>query len=156
MDDLLELTSRVEQTHFWFRGFRRFVGRALHDALGERRDLRVLDCGCGTGANVELLGRYGRAYGFDLSPAGLRIGHDTGRTRLARASVAAVPFPTGAFDVVTITRQGNVLTRKAKNRGTEVETATYTVSADGKTLTVVTKGNNYGVEYGSTQVFEKK
>lgn len=61
----------------------------------------------------------------------------------------------GAFDVVTFSRAGNVLTRKAKNRGTEVETATYTVSADGKTLTIVTKGNNYGVEYGSTQVFEK-
>lgn len=57
--------------------------------------------------------------------------------------------------MVTFTRAGNVLTRKAKNRGTEVETATYTVSPDGKTLTVVTKGNNYGVEYSSTQVFEK-
>jgi hypothetical protein len=68
----------------------------------------------------------------------------------------STPVIGGAFDVVTVTRQGNVLTRKAKNRGTEVETATYTVSADGKTLTIVTKGNNYGVEYGSTQVFEKK
>ena len=46
MDDLLELTSRVEQTHFWFRGFRRFVGDALDDAVGDRRSLRVLDCGC--------------------------------------------------------------------------------------------------------------
>ena len=61
-----------------------------------------------------------------------------------------------AFDVVTITRMGNTLTRKAKNRGTEVETATYTVSPDGKTMTIVTKGNNYGVEYSSTQVFEKQ
>lgn len=68
----------------------------------------------------------------------------------------STPVIGGAFDAVTVARQGNTMTRKAKNRGTEVETATYTVSADGKTLTIVTKGNNYGVEYGSTQVFEKK
>jgi hypothetical protein len=34
MDDLLDLTSRVEATHFWFRGFRRFVAPAVH---GSRR-----------------------------------------------------------------------------------------------------------------------
>ena len=61
-----------------------------------------------------------------------------------------------AFDAVTFSRQGSTLTRKAFNRGQEVETATFTVSADGKTMTVVTKGNNYGVEYGSTQIFEKQ
>jgi hypothetical protein len=62
----------------------------------------------------------------------------------------------GAFDAVTFSRDGNTLTRKAFNRGTEVETATFTVSADGKTMTIVTKGKNYGVEYGSTQIFEKQ
>ncbi len=61
----------------------------------------MLDCGCGTGANLEMLGRFGRAYGFDLTAVGLQIGREEGRTRLARASVAAVPFPGDAFDVVT-------------------------------------------------------
>jgi hypothetical protein len=68
----------------------------------------------------------------------------------------STPVIGAAFDVVNITRMGNTLTRKAKNRGMEVETATYTVSPDGKTLTIVTKGNNYGVQYSSTQVFEKQ
>ena len=62
----------------------------------------------------------------------------------------------GAFDTVTVTRMGNTLTRKAKNRGTEVETATYTLSNNNRTLTIVTQGNNYGQEYSSTQVFEKQ
>ena len=61
----------------------------------------MLDCGCGTGANLELLDRFGRAYGFDLTEIGLRIGRDAGRTRLARATVTAVPFPTASFDIVT-------------------------------------------------------
>jgi SAM-dependent methyltransferase len=48
-----------------------------------------------------MLDRYGHAYGFDLTAVGLEIGHEAGRTRLARASVAAIPFPSDAFDVVT-------------------------------------------------------
>jgi|CXWL01.1.fsa_nt_gi hypothetical protein len=61
-----------------------------------------------------------------------------------------------AFSTVSFTRMGRTLVRKAKDVGMEVETATYTLSADGKTMTVVTTGNNRGIMYGSTQVFEKK
>jgi hypothetical protein len=61
-----------------------------------------------------------------------------------------------AFAKVTFSRMGRTMTRKAFDNGAEVETATYTLSADGKVLTIVTKGNNRGIEYGSTQVFEKQ
>ncbi len=54
MDNLLDLTSRVETTHFWFRGFRRFVAPAISDIAGHRRDLHLLDCGCGTGHNLAI------------------------------------------------------------------------------------------------------
>jgi SAM-dependent methyltransferase len=36
-----------------------------------------------------------------LSAIGLQIGREAGRTRLARASVTAAPFPTAVFDLVT-------------------------------------------------------
>jgi SAM-dependent methyltransferase len=101
VEDLLRATAQAEARHFWFRGFRAFITPFVIDATSGRTGVRILDCGCGTGANVALLGGFGRAYGFDLSEAGLRIGHEAGRTRLARASVTAVPFPTAAFDLVT-------------------------------------------------------
>ena len=101
MERLLRATARAESRHFWFRGFRLFVTPLLGRATAGIARPRLLDCGCGTGANVEMLARYGEAYGFDLSAAGLEIGREAGRTRLARATVAAVPFPSGAFDVVT-------------------------------------------------------
>ena len=67
-----------------------------------RSGARILDCGCGTGANLELLERFGRAYGFDLSDGRPAISAaKPGRTRLARATVTAAPFPSGAFDLVT-------------------------------------------------------
>lgn len=101
MEHLLRATARAEARHFWFRGFRAFVTPVLQRAAANRPDLRLLDCGCGTGANVDLLDMCGRAYGFDLTEVGLRIGLETGRRRLARASVTAVPFPTASFDIVT-------------------------------------------------------
>ena len=101
VDHLLRATARAEARHFWFRGFRAFVTPLLQRAAGGVAAARLLDCGCGTGANMELLDRFGLAYGFDLTEVGLRIGREAGRTRLARATVTAVPFPTASFDIVT-------------------------------------------------------
>ena len=101
MEHLLRATAQAEARHFWFRGFRAFVTPLIRTAVAGRANARLVDCGCGTGANVEMLSAYGRAVGFDLSAIGLQIGREAGRTRLARASVTAAPFPTAAFDLVT-------------------------------------------------------
>jgi SAM-dependent methyltransferase len=101
MDALLQATARAEARHFWFHGFRAFVEPLVRLATAGPQEVRILDCGCGTGANVEWLSRFGHAYGFDLSETGLAFGRENGRIRLVRASVAAAPFPTAAFDLVT-------------------------------------------------------
>ncbi len=87
-----------------------------------------------------------------------RVGQDAVVKVLLEAKYDGKDYPvTGAaFDTVAFTRTGNKLERVAKNRGMQVETATYTVAPNGKTMTVVTKGDNYGVMYGSTQIFEKQ
>src|SRR3954469_2131610 len=77
MDRLLEATARAERDHFWFRGFRRFIEPMLAAAAGGRR-LEMLDCGCGTGHNLALMRRYGRAYGIDLTWSGLQYAHERG------------------------------------------------------------------------------
>jgi SAM-dependent methyltransferase len=101
MDHLLRATARAEAHHFWFRGFRAFVTPFVRHAVRGVSSPRILDCGCGTGANVAFLERFGRAYGFDLSAVGLEFGRRAGRTRLARGTVTAAPFLSGAFDLVT-------------------------------------------------------
>jgi SAM-dependent methyltransferase len=100
MGDLLELTGRAEATHFWFRGFRQFVAPVIEEIAGGRRDLRLIDCGCGTGYNLSLLRPYGRAFAFDLSREGVLRARTSGRP-LVRADVAHIPFKGDLFDLAT-------------------------------------------------------
>ena len=100
MDKLLELTSQAEDRHFWFRGFRRFVAPVLANVAAGRTDLRLLDCGCGTGYNLRLLDPYGRSFGFDLNASGLTRARSTGRP-LVRADITRIPYGSSSFDIVT-------------------------------------------------------
>ncbi|HSL24260.1 MAG TPA: methyltransferase domain-containing protein [Vicinamibacterales bacterium] len=100
MDRLLEATARAEQQHFWWRGFRAFVRPALERAAAGRR-VRILDCGCGTGANLPLLRQFGTATGIDLTWSGLSFARARGERRVAQARADALPFADGTFDLVT-------------------------------------------------------
>ena len=101
MDQLLDATARAEREHFWFRGFRRFVAPLLARAAGNRADLRILDCGCGTGNNLRMLRRYGRATGIDLTFSGLAYARRQGERLVARASALTLPFSDDTFDLAT-------------------------------------------------------
>jgi len=101
VEHLLRATAKAEARHFWFRGFRAFTHPVVRRAIRGRVDAQILDCGCGTGANLDWLQRFGQATGLDLSDTGLQLGRAAGRTRLVRASVAAVPFRDASFDLVT-------------------------------------------------------
>jgi hypothetical protein len=67
------------------------------------------------------------------------------------------PITGSALDTVAVKRiDARTVERIGKVGGKIVETATRMVSADGKTLTIVTKGNLDGTDYSSTQVYEKQ
>jgi SAM-dependent methyltransferase len=93
-----------EERQWWYGGMRA-ISRALLEpplrALGEGgRALRLLDAGCGTGRNLDELGRFGRAAGIDLSPEALRFCRKRG-VAAARAALLALPFRDQSFDCVT-------------------------------------------------------
>jgi SAM-dependent methyltransferase len=99
VDNVVEQTSRAEQRHFWFRGFRKFVGPFLAEATSGIQRPRLLDCGSGTGANLALLAQYGTPFGIELTSRGIHFGQKQGLTRLVQGTVAALPFRDQAFDV---------------------------------------------------------
>jgi SAM-dependent methyltransferase len=100
VDRLLELTYRAEQSHFWFRGFRQYVKPMIARALDGVAAPRILDCGCGTGSNLEMLRPFGDAAGFDLTATGVVFAYRHGH-RVAQASIGEIPFASGRFDLAT-------------------------------------------------------
>jgi SAM-dependent methyltransferase len=100
MDRLLDLTRQAEEHHFWYHGFRSYLHPVFAGVADGRATLRVLDCGCGTGHNLQTLRQYGSAFGLDLSEGGLALARQVGRP-LVRADAAVVPFASATFDLVT-------------------------------------------------------
>jgi SAM-dependent methyltransferase len=99
MEERLEKTRRAQATHFWFRGFRSFVTPVLTQLARGRTDLRIIDCGCGIGHNFDLLRRFGRPLGFELTAAGAAAAGTL--APVARGDITRIPFPSGWFDAAT-------------------------------------------------------
>jgi SAM-dependent methyltransferase len=97
---MLEATARAEERHFWFRGLRRIARRLLDTALAGRRPGLIIDCGAGTGRNLDWLAAFGPVVGVELSLTGLRLGQRADR-RLVRGSVTRLPFRDASAEVVT-------------------------------------------------------
>jgi SAM-dependent methyltransferase len=95
--------ARVQSVHWWFAGRRRILGSLLEYGLpvagGERR---VLDVGCGTGANLDELGRFGRVEGVEAEPAAVEYCRSRGGWNVTQASGDELPFEAASFDLVTL------------------------------------------------------
>jgi SAM-dependent methyltransferase len=100
MKRMLEATARAEDRHFWFRGLRRTAAQFVDDARADRPLARIIDCGAGTGRNLDWLGRLAPVVGVELTPAGLSVGRRVGRP-LVRGTVAALPFADATADLAT-------------------------------------------------------
>ena len=101
---MLEATAAAEDRHFWFRGLRRNAEHLLINAIGAigppGGNRRIVDCGAGTGRNLDWLRKFGTVVGVELSPVGLRVGRAHGRP-LVRATVTRLPFRDATVDVAT-------------------------------------------------------
>ncbi|MBV9578602.1 MAG: class I SAM-dependent methyltransferase [Chloroflexi bacterium] len=95
------IMARQEERHWWYTGMRRVALAVLDDVLDDRRGLRVLDAGCGTGGTTRELNRFGDVYGIDLAWEGLEPSRARGLRRLSRATIERLPFRSASFDVAT-------------------------------------------------------
>jgi SAM-dependent methyltransferase len=96
-----EIMYRAEQSHWWYQGMAEITRSILEIFYAPGSGLSILDAGCGTGAGLLFLSKYGSVAGLDISPHALRYCAERGCTEIARASVMALPIQTESFDLVT-------------------------------------------------------
>lgn len=97
------IMRRVEETHWWFVGRRRIIESFLQRMFAKSRgaSTRILDVGCGTGANLEMLSQFGEAEGVDVSTEALSFCRERGLNNVKQGEAEALPYPDGRFDLVT-------------------------------------------------------
>jgi len=93
----------VEGSHWWFQGRRRIISSFLEPLAREYtgQNLRMLDVGCGTGANLELLSKYGQAEGVDVSEEALAFCASRGLRNVKKGRAEELPFDNQSFNIVT-------------------------------------------------------
>ena len=93
----------VEGKHWWFTGRRRiiagFVAKVCRD-IGKPQP-RILDVGCGTGANLQMLAQFGAAEGVDVSADALDFCRARGLAKVKQGAAEDLPFADASFDLVT-------------------------------------------------------
>ncbi len=106
------IMRRVEESHWWYvgrrgviRGFLQSISPLLNAAAalreGSKATPEILDVGCGTGANLELLSEFGKASGVDVSAEAVAFCDARGLENVKQAVAEALPFEDGSFELVT-------------------------------------------------------
>ena len=104
------ILRRVEEEHWWFVG-RRAILRGLVERLmkttngpaGDQANARwdILDVGCGTGANLMMLSKFGDVSGVDVWPEAVACCHERGLENVKQAVAEDLPFANDSFELVT-------------------------------------------------------
>lgn len=90
---------RVEDRHWWYIGLRAML-QLVWERHAPRRAIRLLDVGCGTGANLSFFESNTACYGIDFSIDAVRYCRKRGLHATATASALDLPFADNSFDVV--------------------------------------------------------
>src|SRR5690242_18121124 len=93
----------VEETHWWYVGRRRIIQRLVEKICTALNDPspRILDVGCGTGANLKMLAACGRAEGVDISPQAIEFCRERGLDSVKLGAIEQLPYESESFDLVT-------------------------------------------------------
>ncbi|MBA7696770.1 Ubiquinone biosynthesis O-methyltransferase [subsurface metagenome] len=90
----------LEEKHWWFLGRRKIVFSMLNKYLLNGSQLRTLDVGCGTGATLRELEKYGHATGIDISEQAIKFCKLRGCQDVHKIDQRGLFFEDYAFDVV--------------------------------------------------------
>lgn len=95
----------LEERHWWHRAKRQLVLEAISrfSPSSDKRKLKILDIGCGTGKNIEVFQQFADAYGVDISLEALKFCQKRGLNNIKLVDVESkLPFKDNTFDIVTM------------------------------------------------------
>ena len=95
--------AELDQHHWWFTARRRILATVIQRVVRPPADAQILELGCGTGHNLEMLGQFGRVEASELDDSARAIA----QKRFGKAiETTALPdlsmFPAATYDLVAL------------------------------------------------------
>jgi SAM-dependent methyltransferase len=93
--------AALDQRHWWYRARREVVAALIRRRARPPKGARVLEIGCGTGHNLEMLGEFGTVEALEVDPAARDIAaRRLGRPVLGSPLPQLAGVPEGAYDLI--------------------------------------------------------
>jgi ubiquinone/menaquinone biosynthesis C-methylase UbiE len=95
-----ETIYNTEISHFWYRVRRNMTHDFIRKYFEDRKNLNILDVGCGTGALLRELNQYGKVQGLDFSPRAVSFCKERGLLNVEQGSATDIRYENNTFDLV--------------------------------------------------------
>ena len=82
----------LEDSYWWYVGLRDIIFSYLKRQHPDAGNLKILDTGCGTGALLKKLLKFGETQGMDISEYALTYCKKRGLDQVLQGSVSKMPF----------------------------------------------------------------
>ena len=93
---------QVEDSHWWFNGRKNIIAHVL-SSLNLPTNGLILDAGCGTGGNLELLSRFGHVKGVEFDDEAIAMAKNRQVGEISKGRFPDdIPFPAETFDLVVL------------------------------------------------------
>jgi SAM-dependent methyltransferase len=95
--------AEIEDRHWWFAGRRRILQAAIKRLVELKPGAKILDAGCGTGGNLEVLFSLGDLVGMEVDPGALEIAKQKAIAPVYSGRLPdRLPFPEESFDLIVL------------------------------------------------------
>lgn len=91
----------MEEENWWYLGRRDVIKTLLNCFIKNRKNLKILDAGCGAGSTIKILERYGKVTGIDINENMVKFCRKN-KIDVINANVTRLPFKDDSFDLVVI------------------------------------------------------
>jgi len=89
----------LESSYWWYIG-RREIIKSLLAKISLNKNSHILEIGCGTGGNLEILSQFGEVTGLDNSPEAIEFCQKRGFRNCLLGDAENINFPERSFDLI--------------------------------------------------------
>jgi SAM-dependent methyltransferase len=98
-----ENMAQIDRNHWWFAARRRIISGLIERQAKPREGARILEVGCGTGSNLELLARYGAVEAIEPDDATRAFAAERSGLPIASGTLpGGAAIDDGAYDLVAL------------------------------------------------------